>query len=251
MSRVLAVVPAAGRGSRAGLTSPKILATLDDEHTVWRVLRERLMPHVERIVLVLSPEGQRALEARPNLPRPDAVCVQAEPRGMGDAVFSASGQWEGYDAVLVVWGDQLGLSADTVKRTVECQLAQAPPAFTLPLVEASDLYVEYELDDAGRLSGVRQSREGDTVDARGKSDVGCFCLSTQGLSEAWQDYLDTGRGVGRRTGEINFLPFLSFLSVKRGWALQIVPVSDPDERRGVNTPEELEFFRRRFRASRG
>lgn len=250
MNRVIAVVPAAGRGSRAGLTSPKILATLDAEHTVWRVLSERLQPYVDRIVLVLSPEGKQAVAERPDLPRPDAVCVQSEPLGMGDAVFSAAAEWQDYDAVLVVWGDQLGLSADTVERTVERQLAAAPPTFTLPLVEASDLYVEYDLDDAGRLVGVRQSREGDSVDEHGSSDVGCFCLPTHGLTEAWQDYLATGRGVGRRSGEINFLPFLSYLSVDCGWSLQVVDVRDPDERRGINTPEELEFFRRRFAASR-
>jgi bifunctional UDP-N-acetylglucosamine pyrophosphorylase / glucosamine-1-phosphate N-acetyltransferase len=48
------------------------------------------------------------------------------------------------------------------------------------------------------------------------------------------------------TGELNFLPFLAFLSAERGWPVVPLPVRDPGERFGINTPDELAFFRARL-----
>lgn len=244
-AKVCAVVPAAGRGRRAGLESPKILASVDEDRTVWSVLHERLRPVVDRIAVVLSPDGAPVFEREAPDSASVRICVQDEPLGMGDAVFRAGPAWEGCDAVLVVWGDQLGVSADTIARTVQAQRAAGERVVTLPMVEADAPYVQYDFDATGVLVGVRQSREGDVCDARGVSDVGCFGLSAGGLAEAWRDFVATG-ARGARSGELNFLPFLVFLA-GRGWSVQRLDVADPVERRGVNTPDELAFFRDRFR----
>jgi bifunctional UDP-N-acetylglucosamine pyrophosphorylase/glucosamine-1-phosphate N-acetyltransferase len=101
-------------------------------------------------------------------------------------------------------------------------------------------YVEY-IFDGGRLTKVLQTREGDTTTPNGFSDVGTFLLGTDGLKPAWEDYLaQAPRGAG--TGEINFLPFLPFLSSK-GWTVTRVEVADETEARGINTREDLAFFR--------
>ena len=90
------------------------------------------------------------------------------------------------------------------------------------------------------LTKVLQTREGDATTPNGFSDVGTFLLSTEGLKPAWEDYLETApRGSG--TGEINFLPFLPFLSA-RGWAITPLEVADPTEARGINTKDDLAFF---------
>jgi bifunctional UDP-N-acetylglucosamine pyrophosphorylase/glucosamine-1-phosphate N-acetyltransferase len=104
-----------------------------------------------------------------------------------------------------------------------------------------DPYVEYELGPGG-LTRVRQSREGDACTPGGLSDVGVFCLSTDGLAEAWQKYLAVA-DLGATTGEVNFLPFLPYLSQVEGWSVDVVPVADATEARGVNTVEDLEFAR--------
>ena len=100
-------------------------------------------------------------------------------------------------------------------------------------------YVEYVFDGP-RLTKVLQTREGDTTTPNGFSDVGTFLLATQGLKPAWEDYLKTApRGSG--TGEINFLPFLPFLSA-RGWTITPLEVADATEARGINTKDDLAFF---------
>ena len=51
-SRSYAVIPAAGRGTRLGLDRPKILAPLNDDETIWSVLRDKLLAVVDRVHVV-------------------------------------------------------------------------------------------------------------------------------------------------------------------------------------------------------
>lgn len=240
--RICAVIPAAGRGSRLGIARPKILAPLNAHQTIWSVLHAKLAPLVDHIHLVLSPDGTRDF---PPLPPRVSQSVQHQPIGMGDAIFGARPFWKNFDAILIVWGDQVFVSEDTLRRTLAALISREHRA-VLPVTRMADPYVEYVFDGA-RLSKVLQSREGDQTRPNGFSDVGTFLLVTQGLAAAWNDYfLKSARGG--RTGEINFLPFLPFLSA-RGWTTTPLEVADPTEARGINTPEDLSFFRERYKDS--
>lgn len=233
---VCAVIPAAGRGSRLGLDLPKILVPVDDGVTVWDMLRAQLAPHVHRLHVVLSTSGAALFPGGPDV----SVSVQAEPTGMGDAILGCAAYWSAYDTILVVWGDQVHVSGATVAAV----LAAHRGGLTIPLVRQDDPYVEYRF--AGdRLDTVLQSREGDVCAPGGLADVGVFCLSTDGLVDAWRSYVE-GRAVGGRTGEVNFLPFLPYLS-SLGRPVTPVEVADPDEARGINTPADLAFARARLR----
>ncbi|MDA0637476.1 NTP transferase domain-containing protein [Nonomuraea sp. MCN248] len=240
---VCAVIPAAGSGTRLGLGIPKIMLEIADGVTVWHLLHRRLSPWVEHVHVVVSPAGEipfRRLAAA-EIERGDvSVSVQARPTGMGDAIFGAVASWEAYERILVVWGDQVNLSSATVRQVV----LAGHDGVTLPLVPMADPYVEYELDGP-RLVRVRMSREGDECRPGGLSDVGVFCLGTDGLARAWAGYL-ADAAPGAATGEINFLPFLPYLSQVHGRTVTVVPVADPDEARGVNTADDLDFARRAY-----
>ena len=243
VQRTWAVIPAAGRGSRLGLVDrPKILAPVDGDHTIWSILAEKLKPFADRIQVVLSPSGKEWFGDV------DAdVALQDVPLGMGDAVFRGAAAWQA-DRILVVWGDQVNLSSETFERTLRVHTAAKQPSFVLPRVWNTSPYVQYDFDEQGGLTGVRQTREGDLTDEAGWSDVGLFCLSTAGLESLWGEYLATA-ARGRATSEINFLPFLPFLS-SRGWTASTWDLKDPEEARGVNTPGDLEFARERWRRTR-
>lgn len=262
---VYAVVPAAGRGRRLGAGTAKIMVEIADGVRLWHLLHRRLRPWVAHLRVVVAPDTEAAfrdLAAAEIRAGEVSVSVQDQPRGMGDAVFGTAGDWAGHDAVLVVWGDQVGLSTATVGRVVAAHrraTAAGRPGLALPLVALPDPYVEYEVTPADaaseqdylvKLCGVRQSREGQPCRPGGLSDVGVFCLSTRGLAAAWQDYL-AGAQVGTATGEVNFLPFLPYLSQVRGWAVRVVPVDDPEQARGVNTPQDLAHARATFRRCGG
>ncbi|HKB96155.1 MAG TPA: NTP transferase domain-containing protein, partial [Rhizomicrobium sp.] len=113
--KVCAVIPAAGRGSRLGADVPKILAPLTEHETIWSILHARLAPLVDHIHLVLSPEGARAF---PPPPQRVSTSIQPEPIGMGDAIFGAHAVWAKFDAMLIVWGDQVFVSSDTLRRSL-------------------------------------------------------------------------------------------------------------------------------------
>lgn len=245
MSRICAVIPAAGRGSRLGLDCPKVLVPIDGQRRVWDILRDNLSAVADQIHIVLAPSVMAQFEAVLNTEAErDKISVseQTTPLGMGDAIFGAEPYWSGFDAILIVWGDQVNLSQVTLRDVAA--LCKAEKTMVLPLVECRTPYVQYDMKD-GVLTGVRQSREGDAMDAVGFSDVGVFALSVADLLECWHLFVKES-AVGAQTNELNFLPFLPFLSQSCGWNLQTVIVSDPLEALGINTPEDLQVARDRF-----
>ncbi|HEX4271458.1 MAG TPA: hypothetical protein VHZ32_08730, partial [Rhizomicrobium sp.] len=155
-----------------------------------------------------------------------------------DAIFRGFDVWSRHDAVLIVWGDQVFVSTDTLTRAI-ATLGTPHKRAVLPMTRMAVPYVEYVFDGP-ILTGVLQTREGDTTTPGGFSDVGTFLLSTEGLKPAWEAYLKTAP-CGRGTGEINFLPFLPFLSAQ-GWTITPLEVADATEARGINTKDDLAFF---------
>jgi len=257
---ICAVIPAAGRGSRLGLEIPKILVPIDEQHVIWNILCDLLTPVVDHIHVVVAPKAVpmfheildgEASSTGPNC-RGDAmrrpahcqvtVSSQTQPLGMGDAIFGAHEYWSKFDSIIVIWGDQVNLSPDTIQKVAgHCRPEQT---IVLPLARCQSPYVQYDLHGS-RLTSVRSAREGDAMDDVGAADVGIFGLSVSGLKESWDDYLAQASS-GSLTGEINFVPFLPFLSSKHNWQVSPIEIKDPAEARGVNTVEDLEFARARY-----
>ena len=242
---LMAVVPAAGQGLRLGATVPKLFLDVGRGVRIYDVLLARLAVVTRDVHFVLSQEGLTQFE-RPGRPVPRGVRVTAslqdEARGMGDAVFGASAYWRDARHILIVWGDQLGVSEGTLRRVVLRHCVATSPTMTLPLVHRESPYVHYELK-GGTLVRVAQAREGDACPTQGLSDVGTFALTTSGLEAAWQRYLLRPDARGARTGEINLLPLFAYLACHEAFRLNVVEVGDPAESRGVNTPEDLAYFR--------
>ncbi|HEY8090224.1 MAG TPA: NTP transferase domain-containing protein [Polyangiaceae bacterium] len=247
MSGVAVVIPAAGRGTRLGLDVPKLFAPLGGGQTVWTVLRRRALAAADHVHVVLSPFALPFFErsAAGDLSSGQAsFSVQEEPLGMGDAVFKGRARWGGFDHIVVMWGDQVGVSEQTLRRVADALRVSRRPTVVLPLVATKDPYVDYVFQ-GDRLERVLQSREGDGCRAEGLADVGVFGLGVQGLLDAWTRYEKLGVR-GARTGEANFLPFLPYLAdpATGGWPVVPVEVADPEEARGINTLEDLAHFQR-------
>jgi bifunctional UDP-N-acetylglucosamine pyrophosphorylase / glucosamine-1-phosphate N-acetyltransferase len=242
---VVAVICAAGSGSRLNLGSTKLLLQVTNGDTVWSILREKLNGLVDKIHVILSPISaepfQRALEKGP-LTTPVTRGIQSRPIGTLDAFLCGYPVWSKADTVLVVWGDQIHVSRETLQAGIKLH-ANKKREIVLPLVKAHEPYVEYLFNAAERLTAIRQTREGDRCGPNGWSDVGAFLLSTEGLYEECVRFLAMSRAMvrGELTGEINFLPFLVFLA-RRNWNIRRFHVGDPLEARGINTREDLDFF---------
>jgi bifunctional UDP-N-acetylglucosamine pyrophosphorylase/glucosamine-1-phosphate N-acetyltransferase len=246
--QVCAVVPAAGRGSRLGVDVPKVFVPILPSVTIWDAIHDKLFRVADRIVLVLSPDGQAYREKNladfnPGSFEKTEIGLQSAPLGMGDAVFCVSDLWRDYENLLIVWGDQFNLSLHTLRACLDLHAGQKKPSLTLPVVRAANPYVEYVFDSSGRLMKVRQTREGDRCEPGGFSDIGVFLLSGgRALGEEWDRYR-AGSAPGSVTGEINFLPFLAHLSLIAGWTVSKYETNDPAEAVGINTPDDLAFAR--------
>jgi bifunctional UDP-N-acetylglucosamine pyrophosphorylase/glucosamine-1-phosphate N-acetyltransferase len=251
---ICAVIPAAGRGSRLGMDVPKLLAPLGPDLTVWDVLYANIAPWVHHMQVILHPSMITRLETHLLLHPPEhtpvSYALQEIPRGMGDAIFCGYSSWRQFTDILVVWGDQIFVSQATVEKTLLLHRSTKPPGLSLPLCRQAVPYVEYIFDDAQKIVRVSQSREGDACRPNGLSDVGVFALSTRGLAACWRSYQEQGER-GTQTGELNFLPFLSYLSTLCAWHTQCFEIEDVRESRGINTREDLIFFQQLLASQQG
>jgi len=79
------------------------------------------------------------------LPPGVSTSIQARPIGMGDAIFGASAAWTAFDAVLIVWGDQVFVSTDTLRRALAALISSERQA-VLPVTRMAEPYVEYHFE---------------------------------------------------------------------------------------------------------
>lgn len=135
-----AVIPAAGRGTRLGLSRPKILVELRADLSIWDVLAEGLHTFVDGYNVILSPDGEklfrRALQER-RVVKPVDITLQHEPKGMGHAIFCGASVWGKYDSILVIWGDQVNVSRSTLDACVTAHRNASEFQITLPVVKVN------------------------------------------------------------------------------------------------------------------
>lgn len=146
----------------------------------------------------------------------------------------------GCDRVWITWCDQVGISAATVETLARLDAESANAAVIMPTVSQAPPYIHFDRDASGRLTGVRQRREGDAMPEVGTSDAGLFSLSRKAFAEFLPEYARTAQ-PGALTAELNFLPFIPWVA-----ATASVVTFDiaPEEARGVNTPDDLAAMER-------
>ena len=125
---VLALVLAAGGSTRMG--RPKQLAELDGRPLLAHVLGSLDDAPVDRVVVALGGAAGEVLE-RVDLGRAEPLVVEGWAAGMGHVLASALARaTDGWQAVVVLLGDQPLVPAAAVARVVEAWRAGAGPVVT-------------------------------------------------------------------------------------------------------------------------
>jgi hypothetical protein len=163
---------------------------------------------------------------------------------MGDAVLCAedavSRNCHGCD-YLIIWGDQVTARRDTILRTLLFhQLWQDQPALTFPTCRMEKPYIHFERGGDGRISSLKQQREGDVMPERGESDCGIFVVRGDVLFDTLREH-KAEASEGSSTGEFNFLPFIVWLREKE-YNVVGLPIASVLETRGINTLTDAEFI---------
>jgi bifunctional UDP-N-acetylglucosamine pyrophosphorylase/glucosamine-1-phosphate N-acetyltransferase len=247
MRRAL-IIPAAGRGSRLLTEVPKVLVPVAGRPMLDHLLT-RHAQYVSATVVVVSPAAEADVRAHCRDRRePVVLAVQPRPTGMLDAILAAVPAVEAIDAgrVWITWCDQLAIRPETLARLAALERTHPDAAVVFPTAQRDEPYIHFTRDPSGRISAVRQRREGEAMPAVGESDAGLFSLSPAAV-RALQRFGETAT-VGGGTAERNFLPFIPWIA--RTEPVITFPCTDPFESVGINTPEELRRVER-YLAERG
>jgi bifunctional N-acetylglucosamine-1-phosphate-uridyltransferase/glucosamine-1-phosphate-acetyltransferase GlmU-like protein len=231
----LAIIAAAGNGSRMLSDIPKPLTLLPNGNTFLDHLTKKLKKVVDHVVVVTNLQVLN----HPNFIRDDSLSYRVQPQatGMGDAVFCASDLILQHDEILVVWCDQVGITNELIETALNVHRSiKSNSHMTVPMISKESEYIHISLLD-NQISQIFQAREGDQVPNPSLNDVGLFVFSSgPNLIERW---VDGGRkfSKGRLTGEYNFLPFLTYLGLSN-WSLRRVEANQQDGI-GVNTQDDF------------
>lgn len=241
---ILVVIPAAGKGSRLKINKPKIMVKVG-QYLIIDILIQKLLGLVDKIIFVVNPKYKKLIhnylkKKYDNKISFDIIC-QNSPKGMSHAIFQTKLIWEKYDKILFMWGDQVGVSRETINRLIQVKLCKK--SFAVPLVKKNNLYVEYCIKRK-KLKKILETREGDICSSNGYCDTGVFLFNNFKLIKFFLNFYKN-QLLGKITKEKNFLQFMVYLSEKN-WSFKYFIVKKKLESIGVNTKSEINFFKKMY-----
>lgn len=244
------VILAAGKGKRmhqAFPGIPKMLVPLCGTPMLLRVFDTVVASGIAaRITVVVGP----AVEAQVRTALADRsvmYAVQEEPRGTGHAVLCARPVLAEAHHLLVLYADQPLYTPETLRSLVQKHVAADAPVtlLTVPLPDFRDWRSSFA--DWGRI--VRDAsgafvRDVEAKDASARElaitevNPGVYCFRAAWL---WKHLPEVG--CTNAQGEYYLTDVLA-LAEKYGEHVATLPVADPRETLGANTPEQLALLER-------
>jgi bifunctional UDP-N-acetylglucosamine pyrophosphorylase/glucosamine-1-phosphate N-acetyltransferase len=241
-ARRAAVILAAGQGKRMKSDLPKVLHEIHGMPMI-RILLDRLIPiGINPIVVVVGHKGEMVRQELSDYPV-DFV-VQEQQLGTAHAVQMAEPVLKDFDGItLVAAGDVPYLSVKSVNDLLETH-ARSRAAATCLSAEFDDPtgygrivrrkgtdFIEEIIEHKDASPEVLKIREINT---------GTFCFDNRKLFE-------TIREIGNENaqGEYYLTDAVKILHGK-GYPVSVVRAGNPDEVRGVNSVEQLEYLAGKF-----
>ncbi|MGE3626603.1 MAG: bifunctional UDP-N-acetylglucosamine diphosphorylase/glucosamine-1-phosphate N-acetyltransferase GlmU [Hyphomicrobiales bacterium] len=156
----LAIVLAAGKGTRMKSASPKVMHAIACEPMVAHVTRTAQSAGIGHCALVLAPGMDAVAKASAHPGLAVEVHVQTEQLGTAHAVMAARGAYEKFPGpVVVLYGDTPLLTARTVARVLE-RLGSGADLVVLGFRAADPAgYGRLILDGKGDLAAIREDKD--------------------------------------------------------------------------------------------
>lgn len=241
MIKVKALVAAAGRGTRAGLSYPKTLFSIKGLPILVRLAR-LLCTYDQNPTVIVSPEGKGPIQQCISDHSLTAqLVVQSEPRGMGDAVlcFKDSPDFGTAEHVLLIWGDIPFIQPSTLDTVVATHLKHQND-FTFATRVVEDAYTIVSRDRHGAVLGVFETRElGVLPKSNAERDIGLFIFRKKLVFDTLQK--DLPGKFGKTTGEHGFLYVIEHL-VKNGCSVEALPVATELDLVSLNSLKDLNDY---------
>src|SRR5262245_51728250 len=159
-SSALAIVLAAGKGTRMKSERPKVLHSLAGAPLLFHALLAAKDAGLDRLAVVVGPDMDEVAATAVSLDPELKVFVQEEQRGTADAVKAARDAIEAFSGqVLILYGDTPLLRAETIGR-VRAELdAGADLAVVGFEIDNPEGYGRLLLDKRRRLIGIREEKD--------------------------------------------------------------------------------------------
>jgi bifunctional UDP-N-acetylglucosamine pyrophosphorylase/glucosamine-1-phosphate N-acetyltransferase len=233
MSKIAAVILAAGQGTRMKSSRPKVLHPVGGRPMVlWSVDKARASG-AEEVVLVVG-EGAEAVKETAG----DEVryVFQEEQLGTGHAALQAREALAGKaDTVFVLYGDMPTLRTETLQRLIQ-RHEERKPAVTMLSVTSEDSmgFGRVVRDEAGNVRAiVEEAVAGPEILAIEELNCGVYCFDAPWLWERLPDV-----PVTQPKGEY-YLTDMIGLAVEDGRTVEAVTIRDVEEVQGINTRVHL------------
>ena len=233
----IAILLAAGKGTRMRSELPKVLHPLGGRPLVAHPLRAAREAGATRAILVVG-HGADAVEAAAREHAPEGLAIdcalQAEQKGTGHAVLcalDALGDYEG--PVWILSGDVPLLSAGTLSALADDCVSEGASMSMLSFEPADPFgYGRVLRDENGRVLAIREQKDASPEEAAvAEVNSGVYCVPA-GLLRRYIPQLGTNNAQGE-------MYLTDLIELARAEGRVLARVVDELEVAGVNTPEQL------------
>jgi bifunctional UDP-N-acetylglucosamine pyrophosphorylase / glucosamine-1-phosphate N-acetyltransferase len=235
LTTTLAVVMAAGKGTRMKSELPKVLVPVCGRPMIDYVLDALEAAGVDRSIVVVgyrADDVRQSLSARRNL----AFALQAEQRGTGHAVMSCREYLAQHDGpVLVVAGDSPMMQSDSIRKLF-AEFQRSHPACLLGTGVKDDPSGLGRIvrDAAGRFIGIVEEKDATPEQKKIQEvNLSCYLFNCRDLVDA----LDQIRADNAQ-GEY-YLTDCPGVLLAAGRDVRALNILKPCEALSINTMEEL------------
>jgi bifunctional UDP-N-acetylglucosamine pyrophosphorylase / glucosamine-1-phosphate N-acetyltransferase len=229
----LAIVLAAGEGTRMRSARPKVLHPLAGRSLLAHVLGTVAQSGVTATAVVIGP-GEEAVAAEVKRVCPDAECfVQHERRGTAHAVLAARAAIErGADDILIVYGDTPLVQPASLSR-LRAAIARGAAAAVLGFRATDSTGYGRLIVENGELVAIRED-----ADASASERKTALCNGGT-MALAGKTALAILERIGDHNRKQEFY-LTDAVEIARGMALSAAAVEvEEDEMRGINTKKQL------------
>ena len=248
--KVVTIIPAAGKGTRLEFDLPKILYPFADR-TALDIMSSKVASFSEKIVLIASPEGKPIIEEHLKKKDLDAdILVDSSPHGNAGSVAVAMPLIKDEDTVLVIWGDQIGVPKEVLRKIIALH-QHNKAGLSFPTRLRKNPYIHLERDEQGKITKVLRRRFKDDMPAYGENELGVFVLSgsvfKRTLAEMKDEYWKKRNALkeGEKIEEFDFLDIIPECA-RRGQSIITFPFVFDDAPLGFNNAEEARIHAERL-----
>lgn len=244
------VILAAGKGKRMGAEVPKSLVPIAGRPMIDYLLDSIKKSGFEGKPIVVI--GHDMEKMRSYLSDRCEFAIQAEQLGTGHALRCALPNLENVNRVIVFYGDQAFVSAETIRQLSEqCQVCSSPVMLmTLDVGDFEDwrkTFYDFGRIDRNASGEVEKiiERKDATEEEKKITEVnpGYYCFSVDWVRQNIEK-LENKNAQGEF-----YLTDLIYLAMSQGYKIETMIVTDPLEGIGVNTPEQLKMAEEAFKST--